>query len=223
MAEIAGLQINPREIRGNWRAGYALDVHTISSDPLPDGGFDNQYTEIGEIVNQAKYRFDWSKIQPLAEIAAKFVKEEFAVDGHPVLPYISVIIPIPPSDINRSFQPVLKIAAKIGDLLNRPVRTDYLTKVKRTALLKNLPDVESKHTEIQGAFVVQSQDLKEHCVLLFDDLYDSGTTLKEATDVLYEQGRVSHVLVLTLTQTRTGKDSTKILYLPMLTQTRTKR
>ena len=30
--------INPREIRGNWRAGWALDVHTLSSRPLPGGG-----------------------------------------------------------------------------------------------------------------------------------------------------------------------------------------
>ena len=205
MAEIAGLQINPREIRGNWRAGYALDVHTISSCFLPDetydyDTYDTERTEIGELVYQVKYRHDRSRIQPIAEIAAKFVKEEFAVDGHPVLPYISVIIPIPPSDINRSFQPVLKIAAKIGDLLNRPVRTNYLTKVKRTESLKSLPDIESKRSEIQEAFVVQSQDLQERCVLLFDDLYDSGTTLTEATDVLYEQGRVRYVLVLTLTQ-----------------------
>ena len=206
MAEIAGLQINPREIRGNWRAGYALDVHTISSCFLPDETYDTERTEIGELVYQVKYRHAWSKIQSLAEIAAKFVKEEFAVDGHPALPYISAIIPIPPSDINRPFQPVTEIAAKIGSLLNRPVRTNYLTKVKRTKSLKSLPDIESKRSEIQEAFVVQSQDLQERCVLLFDNLYDSGTTLTEATDVLYEQGRVRYVLVLTLTQKRTGQN-----------------
>ena len=118
--------------------------------------------------------------------------------------YLNAIIPIPPSDTNRSFQPVTEIAAKIGILLNRPVHADYLTKVKRTVLLKNLSDIESKRAEIQGAFVVQSQALEKRWVLLFDDLYDSGATLTEATNVLYEQGRVRHVFVLTLT--RTGKD-----------------
>lgn len=206
MAEIENLKINPQEIHGNWRAGYALDVHTVSSQHLTDGGFDTEYTKIGEMVNQMKYHLVRSKIQPLAEIAANFVKEEFAIDGHPVLPYISAIIPIPPSDTNRPFQPVPEIAAKIGNLLKRPVHTDYLTKVKRTVMLKNLSDVESKLAEIQGAFAIQSHVLEKRCVLLFDDLYDSGTTLKEATDVLYEHGRVSHVLVLTLTQTRTGRN-----------------
>ena len=199
------VNLNPREIHGNWRGGYALDFHTVSSRLLPDGTYDTDRTEIGKLVYQVKYQQDQSKIQPIAEIAAKFITEEFAVDGYPVLPYLSAIIPMPPSDTKRPFQPVTEIAAKIGDLLNRPIRTDYLTKVKQTELLKNLSDVESKQAEIQGAFVVQSQDLRGRCVLLFDDLYNSGTTLTEATDVLYEQGRVRHVLILTLTQTRTKR------------------
>ena len=197
MAEMEDLQINPQEIRRNWRAGYALDFYRLFK-PL-------SYTKIGDLVYQVKYHRDRSKIQSLAEIAARFVKEEFAVDGRLVLPYISAIIPIPPSDTNRPFQPVFEIAKKIGNLLHKPVCTDYLIKVRSTRLVKDLQN-EEKQAEIQGAFVVQSQGLKERCVLLFDDLYDSGATLEEATDVLYEHGRVSHVLVLTLTKTRTGRN-----------------
>ncbi len=204
------INLNPQEILGNWRAGYALDHHTnhhrISSR--------HTHTEIGQMVYQVK-RKDRSKIQPIAEIAAKFVKEEFAVDGHPVLRsqgsppvgshgqkpeyYINAIVPMLPSE-TRDFQPVPKIAAQIGSLLNLPVRTDYLIKVKQTRPLKSL-DLKSKREEIQEAFRVQSQDLKGRCVLLFDDIYDSGITLTEATKVLYEEGHVRHVLVLTLSQT----------------------
>ena len=198
--------INPQEIHGNWRAGWALDVHTLSSRPLPGGGYDTERTEFGELVFQLKYRDDRTKIQPIAEIAAKFVEEKFAVDGHLVLPYLAAIIPIPPSDTNRDFQPVTEVAQETGKLLSVPVRTDYLMKTKQTIPLKNLSDVESKQEQLRGAFAVQSQDLKNRCVLLVDDLYDSGTTLTEATKVLYEQGGVQHVLVLTLTRTRTGRD-----------------
>lgn len=153
------MQINPQEIRGNWQAGYALDVHTKSSQLLPDGEFDTEYTNTGRVVNQVKYQLVQSKIQPLAEIAAKFVKEEFAVDGHLALPYISAIIPIPPSDTSRPFQPVLEIAKKIGSLLHKPVCTDYLIKVRSTRLVKNL-QYDEKQAEIQGAFDVQSQGFK---------------------------------------------------------------
>ncbi len=196
--------INPQQINGNWRAGWVLDVHTLSSRLLPSGGYDTKRTEFGELVFQVKYRHDRTKIQSIAEIAAKFVKEKFAVDGHLVLPYLKAILPIPSSDINRDFQPVTEITQAIGWLLNVSVRTDYLTKVKRTVPLKNLADMESKREQLRGAFAVQAQDLKNCCVLLVDDLYDSGTTLTEATKVLYGQSGVQHVLVLTLTRTRIG-------------------
>jgi predicted amidophosphoribosyltransferase len=198
--------INPQKICGNWRAGWTLDVHTLSSRSLPSGGYDTERTEFGELVFQLKYRHDRTKIQPISEIAAKFVKGKFAVDSHLILPYLKAILPIPPSNKNRAFQPVTEIARGIGNLLNAPVRTDYLTKVKHTIPLKNLPDVGSKREQLYGAFAVESQDLKNYCVLLVDDLYDSGTTLTEATRVLYEQGSIQHVLVLALTRTRTDRN-----------------
>ena len=81
-----------------------------------------------------------------------------------------------------------------------------MKKTKSTIPHKNITDVDRKRTNVRGAFVVNTQEYKNRCVLLFDDLYDSGTTLTEATEVLYNQGKVKHVLVLTLTKTRTGKD-----------------
>ncbi len=199
------INLNPQEIHGNWRAGYALDFHTVSSHLLPDGTYDTERTKIGELVFQVKYRNDRSKIQPIAEIAAKFVKEEFAVNGYSILPYLDAVIPIPPSDTNRSFQPVPEIAAKIGQILDITVISDYLIKVKETRPLKNLEEGENRREQLHGAFAIQSTPKKYRCVLLFDDIYRSGETLTEITDVLHKQGNISHVLVLTLTQTRTKR------------------
>ena len=199
------IQINPQAIHGNWRAGYVLDLHTVSSRLLPDGNFDTERTGIGELVYQVKSRHDRSKIQPIAEIAAKFVKEKFTVNGYRILPYLDAIIPTPPSDEDRPFQPVPEIAAKIGHILDIPVIPDYLIKVKETIPLKNLEGEENRREQIRGAFVVQSTPKKHRCVLLFDDIYRSGETLTEVTDVLHKQGNISRVLVLTLTQTRTKR------------------
>ena len=138
---MSNLQIesNPQEIRGNWRAGYALDFYSV-----PWSISYGKRTEIGALVEQIKYDDDRSKIQPIAKIAAKFVEEEFAVDGHPVLPHISAIVPMMPSKTDRPFQPVPEIAKIIGSLLNLTVYTDYLIKVKQTPRLQFLPSVESK-------------------------------------------------------------------------------
>lgn len=197
------LKINPQKINGNWRAGWALDVHTRSSRLLADGGYDTDRTELGELVYQVKYESDKSKIKPIAETAAQFVKDKYTVDGYPILPYLKAIIPTPPSDKNRNFQPVMDIAQEIGKLLEVQVYTDYLKKVKNTPLIKNIPNIEKKREQLQDAFVVSTKEFKDKCVLLFDDIYDSGTTLTEVAKVLYEQGDVKHVLVLTLTRRRT--------------------
>ena len=195
------ININPKEIHGNWRTGYALDFHTVSSHRLPDEGYDTERTQIGEMVYQVKYRSDRSNILPLAEIAAKFVKDEFVVNGHRVFDYLNAVIPVPRSDPTEEFRPVSEIAQEIGRILNLPVYTNYLIKVTPTRDLKNVPDSE-KPAELRGTFAVESYELQPKVVLLIDDIYDSGATLTELTDVLHKRGGVRRVLVLTFTQTR---------------------
>lgn len=194
---------NPQEIHGNWRAGWALDVHTLSSRPLPGGGYETARTELGESVYQLKYRHDTNKIQPIAEIAVEFLKGEFRVDGHPVVPHIKAILPIPLSP-HENFQPVPEIATQMGQILGVPVPLDYLIKTKNTGR-HNFESEESRREQLQGAFAVQTKNRQYRCVLLLDDIYNSGVTLTEATKVLQKHGGIPDVLVLTLTYTRTKR------------------
>ncbi len=196
------MNIHPKEIAGNWDAGWALDVHTQSSVPLPGGEFRTERSQLGELLYQVKYRDDTTKIPPIAEVVSEFVKEQIAVDEHRDHPSPEAIIPVPPSTIRR-FQPVIAIAARIGEMLDMPAALNYLIKVKRTPQLKNLAHDESRHEQLKGAFDLQSQNGNFRCVLLFDDIYRSGETLTEATHALRSKGGVSRVLVLTLTHTRT--------------------
>ena len=41
-------------LQGNWKVGWALDFHTISSVMKPDGKFDNEYTNLGYALNRLK-------------------------------------------------------------------------------------------------------------------------------------------------------------------------
>ena len=189
------ININPQEILGDWRAGYALDFHTARNTK-------QTHTKIGGWVYLVKKLSDRNRIQPLAEVAAKFVKEKFVDNDQIVRP--SLIIPVLPSKPRSGdfqFQPVFEIAKEIGKILNLPYKEDYLKK-RKTRPIKNLT-IADKQEELRGAFAVRnSQHLQGKVILLVDDVYDSGETLKEVTDVLYRQGGVSHVLVLTLTRTR---------------------
>jgi predicted amidophosphoribosyltransferase len=193
------MQINGQKLTGSWKAGWALDFHTVSSIPRPDGGFDTQRTEIGELLYQLKYKNDKSKIEPIAEIAAAFIKKRL------VFPYLTAIIPVPPSKMDRPFQPVQELALKIGQKVNLPVPLDYLIKVKETEPLKSVEDLQVRKEQLKGAFKVKDNRFAGKYVLLFDDLFRSGETLSEITDVLVKEGKVSKVFVLTITKTRTRR------------------
>ncbi len=193
------IQINEQWLSGNWRYGWALDVHTVSSTPLPDGGFETKRTEIGELLYQLKYHLDRSKVEPIAEAAANFLKSRL------VLPYLAAIIPVPPSDTDRPFQPVQELAIRIGQKINLPILLDYLVKVKPTKALKSIEDSVSRKRQLQGAFKVADLSLAGKYVLVFDDLFRSGETLRAITEVLYTQGKVARVYVLTITRTRTRR------------------
>lgn len=193
------IKINEQKLIGNWRMGWALDLHTISSKLLSNGTFDTQRTEIGELLYQLKYNFDKSKIEPIASIAASFLKTRL------VFPYLKAIIPVPPSKLDRPFQPVQELAIKIGEKVNLPVPLDYLVKVKKTKFLKDIENTESRKTQLKGAFKVRDNRFAGKYILLFDDLFRSGETLNEITNVLVKEGKVSRIFVLTITKTRTKR------------------
>ena len=56
------------------------------------------------------------------------------------------------------------------------------------------------------AFSINDQ-LVEGCydVLIVDDLYDTGATLRAVTNILYKQAKVKDVYVLAISKTRSSK------------------
>ena len=176
---------------GNWKGGWALDQHM---DQWPGR------TTIGEMLYQLKYNKDKNKIEPLAEEICKFMKTRL------VTKWLSTIIPVPPSDTEREFQPVIEVAKSIGKKLKIDVCNDCVLKTKKTSFLKNMT-MEEKEKLLNGIFEVKSNLIKNKKVLLFDDIFQTGSTLKEITKVLYSKGQVGNVYVLTVTKTTTKSNN----------------
>lgn len=197
------ININPIKLAGNWQEGYALDLHTLSSEFV---GYDENEREIfatkrspiGEILYQIKYKHDTKLLSELVNTAANFLQDRWkiakALDG---------IIPVPPSK-SRSWQPVSQIARGIGAAVQVPVFENYLIKSKQTPELKNLLDYQARLAVLGDTFDARDLSLKGKTVLLFDDLYRSGATLNAISSVLVKKGIVSRVCVLTLTRTRSN-------------------
>jgi predicted amidophosphoribosyltransferase len=197
-------QINPQKLQGSWKDGWALDLHTTSSKPIynDDGvivSWDTIRPLIAEELYRLKYKFEKSRSDKIANTAADFlnkIKNDWKFD---------LIIPIPPSDTNREFQPVYEIAVKLGHKIGVPVDISALQKLKSTSQLKTIDDPTQRNEILNGAFTVRTNSIYGKTILLFDDLFRSGATLEAVCNVLINKGRVKEVYVFTITKTRSKR------------------
>ena len=128
----------------------------------------------------------------MARIVANCIKKPDTFD---------VMVPVPFSK-NRDFQPVYEILIKVANLLKKPIDLQYIKKIGQTPELKSIDSIKGIQNTLKGKFDVSLKYANKN-IFLFDDVYSSGSTLKEVTKTLYNKGKVHKVFVMTLTKTRT--------------------
>lgn len=190
-------ELHPMNIKGNWAVGRVLDWHVTSSEFIGYNEyghpqFDTKYTELGELVYKFKYKHDRTALPDILNTICSFGKFKS----------IDAIIPVPPSDISRKYQPVVEIAQQMGKSLEIHVFPHAVRKIESTPQLKNVATQQERYDILKDAFEVVESSIQGKIVLVLDDLYRSGATLRAITDVLYKQGKVSKVKVLALTMTK---------------------
>ena len=116
-------------------------------------------------------------------------------------PPIECIVPAPPS-LNRKTQPAVEVARGLAVRLQLAVLENAVVKVKTTPQMKNIDDWAERQRVLAEAIQSGTDDLRGRSVLLFDDLIESGATLRRAAEVLLREGgaRVIYALVLTRTK-----------------------
>ncbi|MBQ3423070.1 MAG: ComF family protein [Romboutsia sp.] len=194
------MSINPSIICGNWDIGYSLDRHTLFSvycgeDEYGHPIFDTTRSDLGELMYQLKYHQDISIIDEIMNLISPFL-DKFSKKYS-----INAIIPVPPSNTNRTFQPVSILAEYIGNYLGKKVFYDFISKTNNTQL-KGL-DSEAKRKAIKGSIAKHQHFISNNVnVLIVDDLYQTGSTLNEIVDVLRTDPNINEIYVLTITRTR---------------------
>lgn len=195
------MEISPQKIDGHWNEGWALDLHTTSSvlvgtDENGKNIWDTKRPPIAEEMYRLKYWRERYRIETIAKPAADFLnryKSKWQLD---------LIIPIPPSDMTREFQPVYELAKAIGRHCSLTVDFNTLRKVKSTSQLKEIENPAQRREILKGAFSINFNSLNGKDVLIFDDLYRSGETLNAVCDVIMNTAKARGVYVLTITKTR---------------------
>ena len=115
------------------------------------------------------------------------------------------LVPIPATNKNRPYQPVELIASSLGERRGVEVLTDLLIN-NGSDELKGITDPVARDEMLKEALSVENPTrVTGKKILLVDDLYRSGSTLRIATDILYNKARVDVVCVLTMTKTRSNR------------------
>ncbi|MDZ7838516.1 MAG: ComF family protein [Actinomycetota bacterium] len=193
------MNLNPIPLKGNWEEGWALDLNTICKDAKENDLFIVNRTEIGEHLYQLKYFGDTREVEVIGDVAADFIRDNLSEFN------LSAIIPVPPSKLDREFQPVYMMAQYIGKKLDIPVDFDYLEKTENTPQLVNLKDADKRKEILKDVFKVKDNRYKDKSILLFDDIYSSGETLKAITSTLLSNNYAGSICVLTITKTRINR------------------
>jgi competence protein ComFC len=150
-------------------------------------------SQLGELVYRLKYKGDKAVIPIVVEAILEFVNSwGICADA---------LVPMPPSKLQRSFQPVIEIAAELARSLKIPMDATTPKKTQATMQMKDVGDYSARVATLEAAFASEGV-LKGKAVLLFDDLFQSGATMNVAARTLRNQGKVKSVYALALTRTR---------------------
>ena len=189
-----------RKILGQWKEGFALDLHTLSSTYIGDDEFghprfDTQRSEIGELLYQLKNKEDQTTIPEIVEAVERLMSAW--------RPSVDILVPVPPST-HRAVQPVLVLAEAISRRLSIPLAL-CVSRTRDVPQLKNIFDLDERTKHLENLHSIDESATRGKVILLFDDLYRSGATMNAITGQLNEDGQARNVFALAITKTRSRR------------------
>jgi ComF family protein len=157
------------------------------------------YGRYEEELRELILRYKYGGMEKLKHLLAGFYVETY----HHMLAKndpqgFDFIIPVPPDrGRKREFNPVLEIVKIFSQRVNIPLLTGYLVKDKKTLPQAGLTR-HQRLNNLNGAFLLKGAlpSLKGRRVLLADDVYTTGTTIRKCTELLVKEG--ADVVAMTL-------------------------
>jgi competence protein ComFC len=190
---MAIVDTHPEPIDGPWIEGFVLDRHVIKSIPIGYYGehmqFDTTRSALGELVYQFKNRSGPS--EDIVDTAAAFAEKRWTST-------LDCVVAAPPS-ISRARQPAVVLAEGIGAKLGLPVLDGVVAKTK-TPPMKNVPPAE-REAMLRDAIGAGKTSVAGMRVLIVDDLWQTGGTMRRVAEVLKAMG-AAEIRALAMTRTK---------------------
>lgn len=185
--------LNPVRIYGAWDEGIVLDNHMLKSvflgyDENGKEKFENTRTEIGELIYKFKYQKDKESLPKIMNL----IKD--ILDKWQLKEKIDIVIPVPPSNKTREYQPVFEIAKEIAKYLDKECKLDILSKESNLQVKDGY--------NIRGMIKQTTKLEQQSNILIIDDLYSTGATLNETCKILRKDSNVKNIYCLAMTKTK---------------------
>lgn len=177
-------------------SGWALAQHSC----FDHASGDFRRTEHGELVYRMKYCYDRVALESLAAQMVQRIKDRLAELNVDVSVF-SAIIPVPPSKLDRPYQPVIELAKRVAEELGLNCDTEILYKEGPTVCVKGFNAYRDKVEHLRHTVKVRDTRYSGQRVLVIDDIIDSGATLDTVATALKVQGNIDRVYVLCATET----------------------
>lgn len=158
------LQEKHNEKKSHLLDGYAASFYGVSN--------------VGSTLHRCKYENGGDYPDFLLKLCLKaFAKSRGKYN-------FDIVLYVPPT---KSGDLVKNFAVKFAKVIKTPIFHD-LRKIRTTEEQKVFQNNYSKHDNVAGAFDIDEHCVRNKSVILIDDIYDSGATIKEIGKMLTEKG-----------------------------------
>jgi len=121
--------------------------------------------------------------------------------------FLLVPVPLEKRKIRwRGFNQAEEIGKELSNFLKIPLLDDVLIKIKETLSQVELSGKE-REENIKGVFVIKNKEkIEGEKILLVDDVYTTGATMKECARILKEAG-AKEIIGIVVARARPDEDS----------------
>jgi len=142
---------------------------------------------VRELIHVLKYRRIKEAAEPIAEIIGEYITKTIKDDSSSF-----VIIPIPlhpRREKERGFNQSALIAEIVATESGFPIQSGNLTRTGKTNPQIQMKSYEERKSNVAGCFQIKKPELVAgQNIILVDDVFTSGATMKEATKTLKNGG-----------------------------------
>lgn len=176
--------------------------------PLDEGGCDLlpiiSAARYSDVLAQVVHAFKYEATPHLSSMFAAAMVEALRYSQFTTSAGATLLVPVPMHprrQRERGYNHSALLAHHIGQVLHLPVDERALQRVRNTEQQARLDDPEARRANVHGAFKANSRRANAGQIILIDDIFTTGATLRECALALRVTG-VQDVAALTLARAR---------------------